>query len=146
MKVALDTNILAYAEGINDDAKRKAAWSMIEKLPDDTVIPVQALGELLNLLVRKAGRTADDACKSIHRWSNAFPLVETSASVLLAAADLATRKFSFWDAVILSAASEADCQLLLSEDMQQGFVWRGVTIVNPFSKMPHPLLRALFSR
>ncbi|MGA7524845.1 MAG: PIN domain-containing protein [Acidobacteriaceae bacterium] len=140
MKVALDTNILVYAEGVNDAARRRVAWDLIEKLPADAVIPVQALGELFQVLVRKAGRTPADARAAISRWSYAFPLAETSASVLLAATDLATRQFSLWDAVILSAAAEAGCQLLLSEDMQPGFIWRGLTIVNPFAAPRDALL------
>jgi len=144
VKAALDTNFLAYAEGVNSDAeKRKRAWELLEKLPEDAIIPVQALGELFQVLVRKAGRTPADARIAVSGWSYAFPVVETSSSVLLAAVDLATRQFSIWDAVILSAAAEAGCQLLLSEDMQEGFVWRGVTIVNPFAQPVHPLLDAL---
>jgi len=42
----------------------------------------------------------------------------------------------------LSAASAAGCRLLLSEDMQEGFTWGGVTVVNPFTDEPHPLLAA----
>ncbi|KAA2237899.1 PIN domain-containing protein [Salinarimonas soli] len=45
-----------------------------------------------------------------------------------------------WDAVILATAAGAGCALLLSEDMQDGFVWRGVTIANPFAATVHPLL------
>ena len=30
--------------------------------------------------------------------------------------------------------------MLLSGDMQDGFVWRGVTVVNPFAATPHPML------
>lgn len=144
MKAALDTNVLAYAEGVNNDPeKKKKVWDLLEKLPEDAVIPVQVLGELFQVLVRKAGRTPAEARSAVSGWSYAFPLVETSSSILLAAADLATRQFSLWDAVILSAAAEAGCQLLLSEDMQEGFVWRGVTVVNPFAQPPHPLLHAL---
>ena len=143
MKAALDTNILAYAEGVNDAARKKEAWELIKRLPDDAVIPVQALGELFQVLVRKAGRSPADARVAVAGWSYAFPLVETTASVLLAAADLATRQFSLWDGVILSAAAEAGCSLLLSEDMQGGFIWRGVTVVNPFARPAHPLLDTL---
>ncbi|HVT96563.1 MAG TPA: PIN domain-containing protein [Acidobacteriaceae bacterium] len=143
MKAALDTNILAYAEGINDAAKRKTAWSLIERLPQDGVIPVQALGELFQVLVRKAGRTPAEARRAVYRWSDAFNLVETSTTILLAAADLATRQFNFWDAVIFSAAAEANCRVLLSEDMQHDFSERGVTVVNPFAHPEHPLLEAL---
>ena len=34
-------------------------------------------------------------------------------------------------------------RLLLSEDLQDGFTWRGVTVANPFSASPHPLLAGL---
>jgi predicted nucleic acid-binding protein len=65
---------------------------------------------------------------------------------MLAAADLAvTHQLGIWDAVILCAAAEADCHLLLSEDMQDGFIWQGVTIANPFGRSKHPLLQALLS-
>lgn len=146
MRVALDTNILAYAEGVNGIAMKKAALDLIEHLPQSFVyVPVQALGELFQVLIRKAGRSPSNARSAILGWRSAFHLVETSSSILLAALDLAVQQFGIWDAVILSAAAEADCQLLLSEDMQHGFVWSGVTIVNPFTKPRHPLLDGLLS-
>jgi len=49
---------------------------------------------------------------------------------------------SIWDSVILAASAEAGCRLLLSEDLQDGFTWRGVTVTNPFSANVHPLLKA----
>jgi predicted nucleic acid-binding protein len=144
--VALDTNALAYAEGVNGIAMKKTALELLDKIPQNLVVlPVQALGELFQLLVRKAGRSPAEARLAILSWRNAYALVETSPEVLLAALDLTVRQFSIWDAVILCAAAEADCHLLLSEDMQDGFVWRGVTVVNPFAKPKHPLLDALLS-
>ena len=108
------------------------------------VLPVQVLGELFSLLVRKAGRTPSDARNAVLYWRNAFNnLTDTSAEVLLSAVDLAQSKVSFWDAVILSAAAESGCQMLLSEDMQDSFVWKGVMVINPF-KQPHsPMLEAI---
>jgi predicted nucleic acid-binding protein len=144
--VALDTNVLAYAEGVNGLAMKKAALELLDKMPQNLVVlPVQALGELFQLLVRKAGRSPAEARQAILGWRNAFALIETSPDVLLAALDLTVSQFSIWDAVILCAAAETDCHLLLSEDMQDGFVWRGVTIVNPFAKPKHPQLAALLS-
>ena len=47
MKVALDTNILAYAEGVGDAARCKMARVLIEQLPVESVLlPAQTLGEL----------------------------------------------------------------------------------------------------
>jgi predicted nucleic acid-binding protein len=145
MRVALDTNILASAEGLNGAAMKRTALALVEKLPEGaTLLPVQTLGELFNLLVRKARRSPARARTAILSWKDAFPMIETSAEVMLAAADLATdHHLSIWDAVVLSAAAEAGCRLLLSKDLQEGFTWRGVTVTNPFSTPKHELLSAL---
>jgi predicted nucleic acid-binding protein len=145
VRVALDTNVLAYAEGVNGAPMKKAALELVHQLPDGaTLLPVQTLGELFNLLVRKAGRPPAKARKAILSWQDAFPLIETSAEVMLAAVDLATdHQLGIWDSVILSAAAEAGCRLILSEDLQEGFTWKGVTVTNPFARSKHELLAAL---
>lgn len=145
MRVALDTNILAYAEGVNGLARKKAALELIRKLSErSTFVPVQVLGELFRVLVGKAGFSAPQGRAAIVGWHDTFPLIETSPAILLAAADLAVyHVLSIWDAVILSAAAAAGCRLLLSEDMQDGCTWSGVTIANPFATVRHPLLEAL---
>lgn len=147
MNVAVDTNVLAYAEGLNDASKRDAALALLETLPpESTFLPVQTLGELFNVLVKKAGRTRMQASAAILSWGDAFPLIESSGHVLLGAADLTqVHGLSIWDALILSAAADARCRLLLSEDLQDGFTWRGVTVADPFKADRHPLLAALVS-
>lgn len=145
MKVALDTNILAYAEGTNGVTMRNTALDLVQKLPNDsTFLPVQALGELFNVLVRKAGRSKAAARTAMLNWGDAFPLIETTGAVMLGAADLANdHQFGIWDGIILSSAADAGCRLLLSEDLQEGFTWSGVTVTNPFSESRHALLDAL---
>ena len=147
MRLALDTNILAYAEGVNGAPRKKAALDIIEKLPAaSTFLPVQVLGELFHVLVRKAGRSREQAREAILSWQDAFLLIETSPAVMLAATDLAAHHaVSIWDAVVLSAAAAAGCRLLLSEDLQSGFTWNGVTIANPFSPVKHELLAAVLA-
>ena len=148
MRVALDTNILAYAEGVNGASMKKAALDLVSKLPQvSVVLPVQTLGELFHVLVRKAARPPAEARAAILSWRNAFALIETSAEIMLAASDLAVNnQFGIWDAVIVCAAAEADCRILLSEDMQDGLIWKGVTIINPFARSRHPLLEALLNQ
>ncbi len=147
MNVAVDTNVLAYAEGMHDDGTRVAALELLRGLPaESTFIPVQALGELFSVLVRKAKWPRAKAGKAILSWGDAFPLIESSNDVMLAASDLASaHQLGIWDAVILSAAADAHCRILLSEDLQDGFTWRGVTVTNPFSASRHPLLDALLN-
>ena len=147
MRVAHDTNVLACAEGTNGAAMKRAALDLLAALPPGSVVlPVQALGDLFHLLVRKAGRAPARARTAILMWSDAFPVVDTSAAVMRSAADLATdHRLGVWDGVILSAAAESGCRLLLTEDLQDGFTWHGVTVANPFAASRHPLLEALLA-
>jgi predicted nucleic acid-binding protein len=145
VRVALDTNILAYAEGTNGAKMKNAALELIQDLPPGSVVlPVQTLGELFNVLVRKAKRPRARARTALLTWRDAYPVIDTSASVMVDAADLATdHHIGIWDAVVLSASADAGCRLLLSEDLQDGFTWRGVTVANPFATTRHPLLTTL---
>lgn len=145
MKVALDTNILAYIEGVNGAARQADAAEMIARLPaGDTYVPVQVLGELFRVLVRKAHYKAASARSAVGTFLEVFSVIETSPFVLNAAADLAVdHGLDIWDAIILAAAASAGCRVLLSEDMQQGFTWSGITVVNPFSAKRHELLKEL---
>jgi predicted nucleic acid-binding protein len=147
MRVALDTNVLAYVEGVNGVARQNASTELLQRLPEETaVIPVQALGELYNVLVRKAGWSGSRARAAILGWRDAFALVDTTEAVLISSLDLAAdHRLGIWDSIMISAASQNGCRLLLSEDLQEGFSWGGVTVINPFSADPHPLLETLLS-
>lgn len=147
MKVALDTNVLAYAEGINGEVRRALAVALLKQMPDEAaVVPAQALGELYNVLLRKSGWPADRARTAILSWRDAFAIAPTTEGAMIAAIDLAAdHKLGIWDSVMISVASGGGCRLLLSEDLQDGFTWRGMTIANPFAAPRHPLLDALLA-
>ena len=134
MRIALDTNILVYAEGVNGEDRRILVSSILKSLADaEIVIPVQALGELFTVLTRKARRPATDARAALFDWRNAYEVADTSSTILFDAVELAAgHRFSLWDAIMVAVAAHAGCRFLLSEDMQDGFIWRGVTIRNPF--------------
>lgn len=135
MKVGVDTNILAYAEGVNGQSRQETTNVWLEAAPiGKIVVPVQVLGELFNVLTRKAGRSRADARAAVLAWRNAYPVIDTSAEVLIQATSVASQHgLSIWDAVVLAAASSAGCHWLLSEDLQDGFTWGGVTVVNPYA-------------
>jgi len=147
-RVALDTNILAYlagvAHGAADDAKVERTRTLIENLSTATLVaPVQALGELF-VVLRRAGLTAEKARDTIADLIETFETPASEPRTALGALDLAVdHKLQFWDALIFTAAADAGCTLLLSEDMQHGFVSRGMTVANPFAEPTHPKLAAL---
>ena len=57
----------------------------------------------------------------------------------------AKHKLQIWDAIILSVASHAGCDVLLSEDFQSGAVRNGVRIVNPFDPASSSIIDQLGS-
>jgi len=139
--IAIDTNILVYAEGANDPARQVAARQVLSRLlREQIVISVQVLGELFNVLTKR-GVPREEARFRTERWMNSLRVQETSLSLMETAIETAaTHRIRVWDALILAAAAEARCDLLLSEDFQDGFAWRGVTVVNPFAEKPHKML------
>ncbi|MGA8270155.1 MAG: PIN domain-containing protein [Candidatus Sulfotelmatobacter sp.] len=148
IRLALDTNILAYIEGVNGIFRQQSATEIVTKLPAArTFVPVQVLGELFRVLRGKAKYSPQRTRAAVLNFADIFQLVETSSAILKAAIDLSAKHgLVIWDALILAAAASAGCRLLLSEDLQEGFTWSGVTVTNPFSSRKHTLLAALLEQ
>ena len=149
MRVALDTNILAYLAGVSrsaeDDSKVDQVRDLVERLADSATLlaPAQTLGELF-VVLRRCGTLPDQAREIVLRYAEAFTPSASEGQTVVAALDLAVNhKFQFWDALIVTSAVDAGCSMLLSEDMQDGFVVRGLTIANPLAAMPHAKLAVL---
>ena len=96
-----------------------------------------------NILAYLAGVSRTRA--TLLEFAHAFGSSVSETRTALAAADLGVdHKLQFWDGLILTAAAEAGCALLLSEDMLDGFVTRGLTVINPLRDTRHPKLARLF--
>jgi predicted nucleic acid-binding protein len=138
-RLAFDTNVLAYIAGVDrhaaDERKIEASRTLLKRLQGRATLiaPVQVLGELFVVLTR-SGASRDEARETVLRMAQAFGAADSDSSAFLSALDLAAgHKLQFWDALILNAAAQAGCSLLLSEDMSSGFTWRGVVVVDPFA-------------
>ena len=150
MRFAFDSNILIYlAKGERSEADRRKVditRSLVVELADvaTLVAPVQSMGEALRVLIKKFDRSEQEISGAIALWEANFEAVPTTLATLSDAVRLASQhRLQHWDSVILSAAASASCNALLSEDMQDGFIWRGLTVINPFADAVHPLLASL---
>ena len=80
----------------------------------------------------------------ILQWADSFEVTDSTWSAFQSAFDLTVdHGLQIWDALILAVTAENRCRILLTEDMQHGFTWRGVTVVNPYLIPSHPLLSSL---
>lgn len=133
----LDTNIFAYSFDLSAPAKARRAQQLItEALSSGKgVVSYQVVQEFFNLAFRRfvvpmKSTEAEHYLASIFR-----PLLGVQSSAALFSQALLmhqSRRFSWYDSLILSAAIQANCDLLYSEDMQHGQKVGGLRIVNPF--------------
>jgi predicted nucleic acid-binding protein len=145
MKFALDSNIILYFEGIDDKHRQNIAQHLVSLIGrPNLIVPIQALAECVNRLSKVSGWSRPMACSQMNLWFERFATQDTTRAVYGAAEDLSVRHgLQFFDSIILASAHVASADVLLSEDMQDGFCWRGVTIINPFAVAPNPLMRSM---
>ncbi|MCL2735942.1 MAG: PIN domain-containing protein [Propionibacteriaceae bacterium] len=128
----IDTNILAYAFDSHSPDKQAVAQDLIKAA--DFVTSAQVLGELYVTLTRKlADKVPPSIAQQVIDDLRALPVVAISARLVSSAIDTSIRyQLSYWDAMIIEAAASSGCTTLLTEDLSDGAVIQGVTIVNPF--------------
>ena len=148
MRVAVDTDILGYVEALDDVDRQHRAKAVLARLePRHVVVPLQVAAELHRLLMRRRGSDSAGAALAVRRWQSKLSIQSDNRCRDGCCSGPRDRTSSpDLRAIILAASAEAGCYLLLSEDMQDGFVWRGVTVVNPLAPTPHPLLADLLRR
>ena len=136
--VFVDTNILAYARDPRDPRKQAIAMDWLRLLANQRTgrLSWQVLIEFNAVTThpRKLamGETAAQAdILALEAWNPVRPDAE-----LLQRAWIVQSKygFSWWDAMVVSAALIAGCGTLLSEDLQHRQVIEGsLTIIDPFA-------------
>lgn len=125
-----DTNILIYAFAAGDRRSAKAEALVAE----GGVIGVQVLNEFTSIARRKLGWEWPqlEAALAVvaELMGPARPLTTAIHSHALKLARANT--LSFYDALVVAAAADAGCRVLLTEDLQHGRKFGGVTVENPF--------------
>ena len=130
MTAFLDTNILIYAQGAGP--KGEVARQTILA---GGVISVQVLSEFASVLRRKFGFEWEVITEAITDLRTALdPVRPIDIETHTKAVSLArSHGFAFYNALIIASAVEAECDLLLSEDLQAGRRIGSLTILNPFA-------------
>ena len=132
----VDTNVLLYAISRDPDEQRKAARANELLSCSDMGLSVQVLQEFYVQATRdsRADRLPHEQAAALVDSFRRFRVQETTVGVALAAMSRMQRfGISYWDAAILEAASALGCEVVLSEDMNDGQEYAGIRVENPFS-------------
>jgi len=129
-----DTNVLVYADDKAAPAKQRRAVELVaeHRRAGTGVVSLQVLQEYFVTVTRKLKVDPRVARRKVELLAE-FDVATPGVADILAAIDLhRLHDFSFWDALILRAAHQAGCSVLLSEDLQEARETNGVLVVNPF--------------
>lgn len=134
MRKFFDTNIFLYAFLDQGNGKKAVAAQLIADAvrTGEGWISTQVVREFVNVMLKKSGRPVADikaACAVFDR----FKVVEDTMPLVLRGMEIKEQYGTqYFDSLIIATAEKGLCEVLYSEDLNNGQVYCGVRAVNPF--------------
>ena len=135
-KMFLDTNFLVYQLDKRFPVKQRLSREMTRDLVGrgEAVISTQVLQEFYVVATTRLKVDPILAKGIMNRFGN-MEVVTVTTDLINQAADTSIQsKVSFWDALVVAAAASANCERVLTEDLNDGQTICGVKVSNPFGK------------
>jgi predicted nucleic acid-binding protein len=136
-KFFLDTNVFVYSRDDRDPRKQQQAIDLMRRATVDRagIISYQVVQEFFNVVLVKAAKkmTLLDAQEFLATVFRPILAVHSSAALFSEGIRLQEQfKLSWYDSLIVAAALQAECELLYTEDLQDGQRFEALTVRNPF--------------
>jgi predicted nucleic acid-binding protein len=133
----LDTNIFVHTYDNSDPVKKSIARELIRTslLDRNAVVSYQVVQEFFNVVLKQNSimMRPEDAQQLLETLFRPLLSVPSSIPLFDAAIHLQGRyRFSWYDSLIVSAAQQANCKILYTEDLQHGQRLGDLLIQNPF--------------
>ena len=128
----VDSNVLLYSVSTNPAERPKRDKATAVLGARDLAVSVQVLQEFYVQATRGV-LTHAEAVAMVTSFCR-YPVQELTLDLLRAA--LMTREryqITYWDAAIIEAARALGCDIVLSEDLNDGQDYGGVRVLNPFA-------------
>ena len=131
----IDSNVLVYAVDIRDARKQQIAKSIVmgARNSSDYVISSQVLNEFSNVAINKLKKTRQETRCFVELFMEINSVSVRPEWTLRAIDIMGQHGLRFYDSLLLAAAESAGCDEILTEDLNDGQVYCGITAVNPFS-------------
>ena len=135
-KIFVDTNILIYAHDLDAGQRNTLSADILRDLWENRIgiISTQVLQEFYVNVTRKIENPLPKSkARGIIESYLAWPIELNDAKTVLAASEIEERHMlSFWDALIVASARNAEAEKILTEDLNHGQQIEGILIENPF--------------
>ena len=134
MRCFFDTNILVYSRDPDEPTKRAVARALIENAIEEEsfVVSTQVLVEFYATSVRRGLLGPGQALELVRFWGGFDAVPQTPELVARGLELQQAHSLALWDGLIVQAALDSRCVVLLSEDMQHGRRFGSLEIANPF--------------
>lgn len=133
-KVFVDSNLWLYAfiSRPGEESKHVLARDLVVK-PVRYIVSEQVIAEVSANLLRKASIEGAHLMRLVESFYGRCQVVTPGLDLHRRANGLRGKyHLSFWDSLIVAAALEAGCNILLTEDMQHGLmVENQLSVLNP---------------
>jgi predicted nucleic acid-binding protein len=133
----VDANVLLYAHDRSEPVKRPRAMAWLEYLWRERLgrTSTQVLSEVYVNLTRRSrpSFTAEEAWQRVSRYFEWDPLPADEKLMRRATEVEARWRISWWDSMVVAAAQLQDCEILLTEDLQDGGMFGSITVRSPFT-------------
>lgn len=134
MRCFFDTNVLVYSRDPDDAAKRALARTLIERSIEEEsfVVSTQVLVEFYATSVRRRLLGPTQALDLVRFWGGHDTVPHTADLVARGLELHQAHSLAIWDGLIVQAALDARCDVLLSRDLQHGRRFGSLEVTNPF--------------
>lgn len=140
VKSFVDTNILLYSRDSVGPEKQRIASTLLEQLWEKKLgrLSTQVLNEyFVNVTQKlKPGLSKETAWEDVSLYKEWDPM--PIDMLLLERSYTVQKKYglSWWDSLIVGAASRSGCEIIYSEDLSHEQMYFGIQVINPFHNKP----------
>jgi predicted nucleic acid-binding protein len=133
-RVFVDTNVLTYLFDRSEPKKQAIAARQLRAETREIFVSTQVLQELYGSLTKGRNPIATtELAERAVREASKYSVVHVDTALVFAGIEASRKhRISFWDGLIVRAAVQADCEVLLTEDLNPGQLIDGVRVDNPF--------------
>jgi predicted nucleic acid-binding protein len=123
-KIFIDSNVWIYLFLQDNDEKYKAAEAYLKNNNADSIfiITYQVINEVSNILFKNK-YTEIEIRENIDFLFKICTIQEFTKDIIITASSVRKNySFSFWDSILVGSALFSECNILISEDMQDGLI------------------------